>query len=121
MAHFAQLNENNVVIQVIVVNNEVLLDQNGVEQEQIGIDFCKSLFGEETIWKQTSYNSTFRKNFAGIGYEYSVLFDGFISPKPFDSWSLNENTCQWEAPINMPNDGNSYYWSEESHQWLTTD
>lgn len=118
MAHFAQLDENNIVTQVIVVNNDVLLDENGIEQEQVGINFCKSLFGVETNWKQTSYNKNMRKNFAGIDYEYSLALDAFIPPKPFESWSLNEETCNWEPPVEYPNDDNFYVWDEDSISWI---
>lgn len=96
MAHFAQLDDNNVVMQVIVIhNNELLL--NGVESEAKGVIFCKSLFGEDTKWIQTSYNANFRKNFAGIGYVYNQERDAFILPKPNgEGWVLNEDTCHWE-------------------------
>lgn len=116
MAHFAQLDDNNVVTQVIVVaNNELLLD--GVESETKGVIFCKSLFGEDTKWKQTSYNGTIRKNYAGIGYTYDSQRDAFIPPKPFDSWILNEDNCQWEAPVTMPTDGKIYNWNEDDQKW----
>jgi hypothetical protein len=99
MAHFAELDENNKVLQVIVVhNNELLVD--GKEDEQKGIDFCVDLLGGK--WVQTSFNATFRKNYAGIGYVYDEIRDAFIAPKPFDSWTLNEETCQWEEPIPEP-------------------
>jgi hypothetical protein len=94
MAHFAQLNENNVVTQVIVVsNNELLLD--GVEDETKGILFCKSLFGENTHWVQTSYNSTIRKNYASIGCTFDETLDAFILPKCHNEAILNEATCKW--------------------------
>lgn len=112
MAHFAQLDEMNLVLQVIVVNNNELLDANGVEQESIGIDFCKSLFGPETKWVQTSYNANFRKNYAGIGYVYDPVLDAFIPPKPYPSWVLNEETCQWKSQVPYPTDGKSYVWDE---------
>lgn len=117
MAHFAQLDENNVVTQVIVVaNDELLLD--GVESEAKGVIFCKSLFGEDTKWVQTSYNANFRKNYAGIGFTYDKDLDAFIAPKPFNSWTLNEETAQWEAPTPYPTDGKIYYWSEDDLTWL---
>lgn len=117
MAHFAQLDENNVVTQVIVVANaELLLD--GVESETKGVIFCKSLFGEDTKWVQTSYNATIRKNYAGIGFKYDSALDAFIAPKPFDSWTLDEDTAQWEAPTPYPTDGKIYYWSEDDLTWL---
>lgn len=117
MAHFAQLDENNTVIQVIVVhNNELMMD--GQENETKGILFCKSLYGEETRWKQTSYNGTMRKNYAGFGYNYDEQRDAFIPPKPFNSWLLNETTCLWEAPISYPTDGERYYWDEETTSWV---
>lgn len=95
MAHFAQLDENNVVTQVIVVaNQELILD--GIENETKGIIFCKSLFGEDTRWVQTSYNGNFRKNYAGIGFTYDEPRDAFISPKPEGNWILDEDTCRWQ-------------------------
>ena len=86
MAHFAQLDENNIVLQVIVVNNNDTSTEDGVENENIGIAFCRSLLGEDTNWKQTSYNNTFRKNYAGIGYRYDEIYDAFEPPKPYPSW-----------------------------------
>lgn len=116
MAHFAQLNENNEVIQVIVVHNNELLDENGNESETKGIAFCQSLFGGN--WKQTSYNSTFRKNYAGIGMTYDSTRDAFIPQQPYLSWILNEETCVWESPIPYPTDGKYYLWDEEDQQWI---
>jgi hypothetical protein len=117
MAHFAQLDENNVVIQVIVVhNNELLLD--GQENEIRGILFCKSLYGEHTRWKQTSYNANFRKTFAGFGHTYDEVRDAFIPPKPCASWILNEDLCYWEAPIPYPDDNNVYCWNEDLCSWV---
>lgn len=115
MAHFAELDENNKVIQVVVVHNNELLDDNGNESEQKGIDFCVNLFGG--TWIQTSYNGTIRKNYAGIGYIYDAMRDAFIPQKPFDSWVLNENTYQWEAPLPYPTEGN-WYWNEEILNWI---
>lgn len=117
MAHFAQLDENNKVIQVIVVhNNELMMD--GQENEIKGILFCKSLYGGETRWKQTSYNGNFRKNYAGIGFTYDEQKDAFIPLKPFNSWTLNETTCLWEAPVPYPTDGERYIWNEETINWM---
>ena len=118
MAHFAQLDENNNVVQVIVVHNNELLDDNGKENEFRGFAFCRSLFGEDTVWMQTSYNGNFRKNYAGQGYTYSNTLDAFIPSKPFLSWLLNETTAQWEAPIPYPQDGNPYLWNEERKNWI---
>lgn len=114
MAHFAQLNEQNIVTQVIVVANEELLE-NGIEREQKGIDFCKSLFGGN--WIQTSYNSKIRKNYAGIGYRYDSTKDAFIPPQPYLSWSLNEETCLWDSPVPYPTDGKFYVWDEAALDW----
>ena len=100
----------------MAVNNEVLKDENGVEQESIGQEFCRNLLGG--IWIQTSYNSNFRKNYAGIGYTYDAERDAFIPLKPFNSWLLNEETCQWEPPTPMPNDGQHYVWNEETISWI---
>jgi hypothetical protein len=115
MAHFAELDENNTVKQVIVVhNNELLVD--GVESEAKGIEFCQSLFGGN--WIQTSYNATIRKNYAGIGMNYNSIRDAFILPKPFESWVLNEDTCQWETPSPYPTDGKEYIWDETIINWI---
>ena len=115
MAHFAQLDDNNIVTQVIVVaNDELLLD--GVENEVKGILFCKSLFGEDTKWKQTSYNGNIRKQYAGIGYTYDAVNDVFIAPQPFASWSLNQN-FDWQPPTPQPEEG-KWYWDEDSLSWL---
>jgi hypothetical protein len=116
MAHFAQLNEENLVTQVIVVANQDTADQDGVENEAIGIEFCTNLLGG--TWKQTSYNGNIRKNYAGIGYKYDATLDAFIPPQPFASWILNEETAQWEAPTPYPNDEKRYTWDEETTSWV---
>jgi len=118
MAHFAQLDDNNIVTQVIVVSNDDIKDSEGNESELTGIAFCKSLLGANTIWKQTSYNNSIRKNYAGIGFTYDATLDAFIAPKPFNSWILNETTCLWEAPYAYRNDGNVYAWDEETTSWV---
>jgi len=128
MASFAKIDSNGKVIQVVSVANQVLHDSNGVEQEEIGIQFLKNLFNEpDAIWKQTSYNTIngihnlggtpFRKNYAGIGYTYDSQRDAFIPEKPYNSWILNENTCNWDAPVAYPTDGNMYDWNEENQNW----
>lgn len=117
MAHFAQLDENNNVVQVIVVHNNELLDENGQENEFRGVAFCRSLFGENTVWYQTSYNRSFRKNFAGPGFMYDATLDAFIPPQPFPSWSLNTDTCNWEAPVPYPQ-GGIYVWDEGAQNWI---
>ena len=114
MAHFAQL-DNNVVTQVIVVHNNELLDENGLESESKGIAFCTSLLGGS--WVQTSYNGNIRKNFAGIGYTYDEARNAFIPPKPFNSWLLNEETCRWDSPVPHPEDGKKYAWNEDIINW----
>ena len=125
MAHFAQLDENNIVTQVIVVNNEVILDENNQEQESIGTDFCKSLFGTDTNWKQTSYNGSFRGNYAGTGYTYDNALDAFYAPQPFNSWILDTGSFTWEAPVDYPTGDitgsytGSYEWSESELNWVT--
>ena len=123
MASFAKIGLNNKVIEVLSVHNNELLDANGVEQENIGIDFLTKLTGW-AIWKQTSYNNNIRKNHAGIGYTYDEDRDAFIPIKLYNSWILNEDTCQWEAPVIKPEltqeqiDNESYYsWNEETQQW----
>jgi hypothetical protein len=117
MAHFAELDNQGIVLRVIVVDNNKIEDENGNESELVGIQFCRSLFGEETNWIQTSYNGNIRKNYAAIGDTYDISRDAFISPKPYDSWILNEETCVWEAPIPYPEDGNLYDWNEDEIQW----
>ncbi len=117
MAHFAQLDENNVVIQVIVISNEDTSDINGDEVEEIGIAFCKHIFGNNTRWKQTSYTGRIRYNFAGIGYYYDEELDAFIPPKPYPSWILDKNITEWKAPVSMPIDENNYQWNEENKNW----
>ena len=116
MAHFAKLNEDNTVVAVHVVNNEVIT-VDGVESEQAGIDFLTELHGH-TLWKQTSYSGSFRKNYAGVGMKYDQTRDAFIPNKPWESWILNETTCQWEAPVAYPTDGESYSWDEETTSWV---
>jgi len=117
MAHFAELDENNIVTRVIVVANEDTATEDGIENENLGIAFCKQLLGENTVWKQTSYNHRFRKNFAGIGYTYNEILDAFIPPQPFPSWILDEDTCRWYAPVLYPDDGSLYIWNEETLSW----
>tara|TARA_Y100000004_G_C8930240_1_gene419581 strand:+ start:1391 stop:1768 length:378 start_codon:yes stop_codon:yes gene_type:complete len=121
MAHFAKLGIGNKVLAVHTVHNDC------VPTEQAGVDFLNNLYGTNDIWKQTSYNTLggvhllggtpFRKNFAGIGYKYDQSRDAFIPPKPYLSWTLNETTCLWEAPVARPNDGQRYDWNEETQQW----
>ena len=115
MAHFVKL-ENNVVIQGIVVADKDTANEQGVEKEEIGIAFCSNLLGG--TWKQTSYNRTFRKNYAGIGYTYDEGRDAFIPPKPYNSWLLNETTCNWIAPVDMPDDIKNYDWDEATTSWI---
>jgi hypothetical protein len=121
MAYFAKLGTGNIVENVISINNAVITDANGVEQEQLGVDFINKLYNTRDVWKQTSYNNNIRKNFAGIGYQYDQTRDAFIPPKPFNSWILNENTCLWEAPVAMPTtqlEENQYYsWNESVINW----
>lgn len=128
MASFAKIGLNSKVIEVLSINNEVLKDSNGVEQEINGIDFLTKLTGYP-IWKQTSYNTyggvhllgkkPFRKNHAGIGYTYNEDRDAFIPPKTYNSWILNETTCIWEAPIQRPIDSEyPYTWDEIIKNWV---
>lgn len=116
MAHFAQLNEENIVTQVIVVANEDTMDAEGNEVEAIGIDFCTNLLGGK--WVQTSYNANIRKNYAGIGFKYDADLDAFIPPQPYPSWVLNEETAQWQAPVPYPDDSKPYIWDEDSGAWV---
>ena len=121
MAHFAKLGTGNIVTAVHVVSNDV------ATTEQAGVDFLNDLYKTRDVWKQTSYNTKggvhllggtpFRKNYAGIDYTYDQTKDAFIPPKPFDSWTLNETTCIWEAPVAYPSDDKEYYWDETSKSW----
>jgi len=117
MAHFAQLDENNKVVQVIVVSNDDIM-VDGVESEQKGIEFCKTLLGQETNWIQTSYNGSFRMNYAGYNSTYDPTNDAFIPPKPYVNWILNTETFKWEPPTPMPTDGKLYYWNDETIEWV---
>ena len=122
MAHFAELDSNNVVKQVIVVSNADTSTAQGEEKESIGIAFCERLLGG--TWVKTSYNAKIRKNYAGIGYTYDKDRDAFIPPKPYASWVLDENTCLWNAPVAMPSDAGQgdppkmYIWNEETTNWV---
>jgi len=120
MAHFAELDENNTVLQVIVVHNNELLDGE-TESEAKGVGFCSTLFGH-TNWVQTSYNNNIRKQFAGTGYTYDSDSDVFVAPQPYPSWSLDDNS-DWQAPTPMPEDDNMYSWNEETQSWdeITTE
>lgn len=115
MAHFAELNNDNVVIRTIKVHNDVITDENGVEKESLGIEFCKNLYGGR--WIQTSYNDTFRKNYATSGWTYDPDLDAFFGPQPYPSWILNKETCWWEAPVAYPEDGLIYRWNETTVSW----
>ena len=108
MAHFAEIDENNVVIRVLVVPDNA---------EDRGQDYLANDLGLGGTWVQTSYNNRIRKNYAGVGFTYDEQKDAFIPIKPFDSWVLNEDTCQWEAPTPHPQDGRLYVWNEEITDW----
>lgn len=118
MAHFAQIDENNIVTQVLVVGND---------QEHRGQEFLANDLGLGGTWIKTSYNThggvhseggtPLRKNYAGIGYTYDEVRDAFIPPKPYNSWILNEDTCLWDAPVPYPTDGEMYMWDEDSKNW----
>jgi len=124
MAHFAQLDSNNVVTQVIVVSNDDTSDSNGVESESIGVAFCQKLLGADTNWKQTSYNNNMRVRYAGIGYSYNASLDAFVPPQPHASWTLNNATANWVSPLGaapaLTDDqiaaGSRYTWDESAYQ-----
>ena len=112
MAHFAKLGVGNKILKVEVVSNNI------ATTEQAGVDFLRNLYNDQNAqWFQTSYNNNIRKNFAGIDYTYDQARDAFIEPKPFNSWTLNETTCNWESPVVKPDDGQNYVWNEENQQW----
>jgi hypothetical protein len=110
MAHFAELDENNIVVRVLVTDNDFPNE---------GYDWLVETLGG--TWVQTSYNATIRKNFAGVGFTYDEALDAFIPPKPYASWSLNEETCLWEAPTPYPTDGKNYNWDEKTQDWIEND
>jgi len=128
MAHYAQLDENNKVIQVIVVGDSDTCDANGVEMESIGVAFCQRLFGG--TWKKTSYNTMagehnnggtpFRGNYAGLGYTYDATNDVFYGPQPYPSWTISAPSWTWTAPVAMPTDGKMYSWDEDTKSWVDT-
>ena len=116
MAHFAKIGKGNKVTNVYVVSNEVLL-KDGVENEQQGIEFLQNLYGNKDLYIQTSYNGTFKKNYAGVGFDYDSTRDAFIAPQPFPSWLLDEDTCRWNAPTPYPDDDKAYRWDEDTTSW----
>lgn len=116
MAHFAKIDENNIVQEIVVVNNNVIIDDQNNESEQIGINFCKSLYGQNTNWIQASYNSNFRKQFPNIGYKYDSSKNKFIAPQPYPSWNLDSDD-DWQPPTPYPDDGSVYIWNESTTQW----
>jgi len=111
MAYFAKLGIGNIVETVVVVNDSI------ATTEQAGIDFLNNLYGSRDVWKQTFTDGSQRKNYAGTGYTYDEIKDAFIPQKPFNSWTLNETTCKWEAPVAYPDDGQKYIWNEETITW----
>lgn len=115
MAHFAELDGENIVLRVVVIDNKDNSDAAGVEKEHIGAAFCERLFGG--TWKQTSYNGNFRKNYAGIGYKYDAELDAFVPPQPYPSWTLDSDV-NWQPPVAMPTDGERYSWDESQLNWI---
>ncbi|NDB36370.1 MAG: hypothetical protein EB023_13760 [Flavobacteriia bacterium] len=120
MAHYAFLDENNVVTEVITGVDENII-QTDLDGTQVGgsTEAWETWYGnfKGQICKRTSYNNNFRKNYAGIGYTYDLAKDAFIAPKPFNSWTLDEDTCQWQAPTPRPTDDKRYIWSEDDLTW----
>jgi hypothetical protein len=119
MAHFAKLDENNVVLEVNVVNNDDIQNLPFPESEPVGIQFLANWSGGYTNWKQTSYNGNFRKNYAGIGYTYRSDIDAFVPPQPFPSWTLNNENAEWQPPVPYPTQITmyGYMWNEGKQQW----
>jgi hypothetical protein len=118
MGHFAKLDDNSVVLEVIVVNNETLNNLPFPESEPVGIAFLTEWSGGYSNWKQTSYNNSFRKRYTAVGNTYDPVLDAFILPKPYPSWLLNTDTCDWQAPTPYPSDGNVYTWDEATQSWV---
>ena len=121
MAHFAELDKDNIVISVHAVANHVIADSDGNDDEQKGIEYLQGIHGDSTLWKQTSYNGNFRKNYAGKGYIYDQAKDAFIAPQPYSSWNLDEDTCQWKPPTPYPDDDKVYDWDEDTTSWKVID
>jgi len=119
MAHFAKL-EDNIVTDVVVIGDDDCKDEDGKESEAVGIAFCKSLFGANTEWKQTSFNHSIRRRYACIGGSYNASIDAFIAPKPFPSWTMNSENGEWEPPTAKPEDTEThvYMWDEEKQEWF---
>ena len=126
MAYFAQLDENNIVTRVLAISDKDCEDPSGQEVEQIGIDYCQSLFSADTIWKQTSFSGRIRKQFAAPGFAYRADLDAFIEPQPYPSWVLNLTTANWESPIGSAPDLTpeekerkcQYSWNETNIEWV---
>lgn len=116
MAHFAELDENNIVLRVLVISNDDIKDEDGNESEAVGKTFCETI--SDKVWVQTSYNNNIRKNFAFPGFTYDAIRDAFIEPQPFPSWVLNKETCRWEPPIPLPNNDKFYSWNEPTMTWI---
>jgi len=119
MAHFAEIDSDNIVKRVLVVHNSVLMDENGIEKEELGKSFLKNMLGGD--WIQTSYNNSFRKNFASIGYTYDSHLDAFLPPKPYINWILDESTFCWKPPFPHPDDGREYRWDDVQITWIPLD
>jgi len=117
MAHFAELNSNNVVRRVIVISDDNCPDP-APDNESAGQAFIADVLGLAGEWKQTSYNGNFRGNYAGVGYTYDSAIDAFLPPQPFPSWTVDDTTLQWVAPVAHPDDGNPYRWDEENQLWI---
>jgi len=121
MAHFAKIGIDNTVLEVLVVNNVDCMTPQGEEKEEIGVEFLKKLTGHES-WKQTSYNGSFRKRYAGHGYTYNSELDAFVPPKPYASWTLDNDTAAWKPPTPMPTtEGKTYTWNESTLSWDESD
>jgi hypothetical protein len=118
MAHFAKMDDNNIVLDVNVVSNDTIDNLPFPESEPVGVAFLTEWSGGYTNWKQTSYTGSFRKNYAGAGFTYDATLDAFIPIKPYPSWLLNTQTCQWEPPTPYPNDGKLYRWDETTQTWV---
>lgn len=115
MAHFARLDQNNIVTEVVVISNDDMTDENGTEVEALGVAVCEAVVGAG-YWVQTSYNGNLRKQYAGIGFTYDADADVFIAPQPHPSWAVNAEH-DWEAPVPRPDDGQPYRWDENSQTW----
>lgn len=120
MAHFAKVDKTtNKVVRVVPLSDELIKTKTGSDSERLGIEYLNKIHGNQYKWVKTSYNGNIRKRYAVVGGTYNKELDAFIPPQPYDSWVLNTETCNWEAPVPCP-EGEGYSWDEKTKQWINT-